>query len=194
MVSTATAPRLLPAPQSEPPYDDLARLTRRAIGQAPLPLTFLPRVERPLLRAVPAAGRKRPASDSDGQASELQPRWRRTSRADLCDPRPWATRLSRGIAEVLSGARGARQLSSWFTEDALAVLLGSTRRQRGRSRHSASVGAGPRVLVRSVRTCEPADGTCEISIHLRVGDRGRAVAMRAEGRDGRWICTMLQIG
>lgn len=217
MVHAANAARLLPVPANEPPYDDgEPRLAAagRAAGQAPLPLVFEPtrgtepRGQRPVpaervaaVQTAPAAAltfarQSMPAASQNTLAddlADLRP-WRRSSRAELCDPYPWATRLSRGIAEVLSGVRAARQLATWLTPDALAVLVGCTPGRPTKGRSVVSDGRAPRVLVRSVRTCEPSDGACEISVHLRIGPRSRAVAMRAEGRNGRWICTELLLG
>jgi hypothetical protein len=49
-------------------------------------------------------------------------------------------------------------------------------------------------MVRSVHLSEPSDGVAEISAHLWIDGRGTAVALRAEGRDGRWVCTAIDIG
>lgn len=189
--------------------------------QSALPLGFDP---GPLaLRRARRAGGRRITAYTERRIAEdlanLRP-WRPTGRDDLCDPQPWAVRLARGIGEVIAGARSPRQLSTWFTAGALQTLAAAAKEQRIRDRvavqirprssattapsarttggpvsaYGASTRWSPRVLVRSVRTEEPSDGACEISVHLRIGERSRAVALRAEGRDGRWVCTALQIG
>ena len=217
-MSTA-ALRLLPVPTNEPPYDEHAgsspgQLPRSTV-QAPLPLGFAP-ARVPAKRSSRAARRQVSTKTQHRIAEDLADlkQWRHTTRAELCDPQPWAVRVARGIAEVIAGARAPRQLSAWFTADALAALIKAAKQQRIRDRvalrvrppaplangrlttghRGSSPQWSPRVLVRSVRTIEPSDGACEISVHLRIGERSRALAMRAEGRNGRWVCTALQLG
>jgi hypothetical protein len=48
--------------------------------------------------------------------------------------------------------------------------------------------------VLSVRADEPVDGIAELAATVRIGPRVRAVAMRLEAPDGRWRCTLLQLG
>jgi hypothetical protein len=48
--------------------------------------------------------------------------------------------------------------------------------------------------VRSVHVSEPADGVAELSVVLVGAGRPRALALRLEGWDGRWICTALADG
>jgi hypothetical protein len=133
----------------------------------------------------------------------LVPAWRSTPRAELCDPVPWSRQLARGIAEVLVGTRPARQLSAWLTEDSHATLRRNAWRRRVRARVESGRTDTPRagtprrssrIMVRSVHLSEPSDGVAEISAHLWIDGRGTAVALRAEGRNGRWICTALDIG
>jgi hypothetical protein len=40
---------------------------------------------------------------------------------------------------------------------------------------------------------EPLDGLCEAVATFRDGNRLRAIALRCEGVDGRWLCTALEI-
>jgi hypothetical protein len=213
--SPITRPRRLPMRPIEPPYDDerndeASRAWRDssavAADQPALPLIFPPRRPRPALRSIPAPAGQPPAQsdDVDGLADVgLTPAWRSTPRADLCDPVPWSRQLARGIAEVLVGTRPARQLSAWLTEDSHAALRRSAWRRRVRARVENSRTDTPRagtprrssrIVVRSVHLSEPSDGVAEISAHLWIDGRGTAVALRAEGRDGRWICTAIDIG
>jgi hypothetical protein len=208
-------PRRLPMRPIEPPYDDERSdeasrawrdLSAVTADQPALPLIFPPRRPRPALRSIPApAGQPAAQSDDvDGLADVgLTPAWRSTPRADLCDPVPWSRQLARGIAEVLVGTRPARQLSAWLTEDSHATLRRSAWRRRVRARVENSRTDTPRagtprrssrIVVRSVHLSEPSDGVAEISAHLWIDGRGTAVALRAEGRDGRWICTAIDIG
>jgi hypothetical protein len=40
---------------------------------------------------------------------------------------------------------------------------------------------------------EPADGVAEVCAVVSHGERFRAIALRLEGIDGRWRCTVLQL-
>ncbi len=55
---------------------------------------------------------------------------------------------------------------------------------------------GPRrpAIVRRVRVCEPADGIVEACAVVVSHGRVRALAIRLEGLDGRWLVTALTIG
>ena len=48
--------------------------------------------------------------------------------------------------------------------------------------------------VRRVRVCEPADGIVEACAVVVSHGRVRALALRLEGLDGRWLVTALTIG
>ena len=48
--------------------------------------------------------------------------------------------------------------------------------------------------VRSVHLFCPSPETAEVSIHVRQGERSRAIAARIELVAGRWCCTALQFG
>ena len=50
------------------------------------------------------------------------------------------------------------------------------------------------LVVGRIRVCEPVDGVAEVSAVAHRGGRAHAVAARLEGIDGRWRCTVLQIG
>ena len=49
----------------------------------------------------------------------------------------------------------------------------------------------PRVVLRTVRTCEVADGVVEGCAVVDDGRRAWALVLRLEGADGRWRCTEL---
>jgi hypothetical protein len=48
--------------------------------------------------------------------------------------------------------------------------------------------------VRSVHLFCPSPEAAEISVHVRHGERSRAIAARIELVSGRWCCTALQFG
>ena len=47
--------------------------------------------------------------------------------------------------------------------------------------------------IRNIHQSEPLDGICESTITIRFGNRLRAVVIRFEGVDGRWLCTALRL-
>ncbi len=51
-----------------------------------------------------------------------------------------------------------------------------------------------RTVVRSVHVSEPTPGVAEVCALVWNGQRARAIALRLQGRHGRWQCTSLLIG
>jgi Family of unknown function (DUF6459) len=178
---TATL-RRLPVPVSEP-YPSSSGDWRRPAA--------VPSTQGALALAFSAAE----SGDDDGDAwAAPQP----TSSTALPDPRASCAVLVQAVVEVLAGTRQPGQLVRWLSADVYTAL----RRRAGlaaRIRQQAAPaltgnGAASRAVVRSVRLCHPADGVVEAS--AVVVDRGkvRAVAIRLEGRDGRWRATAVQVG
>ena len=52
----------------------------------------------------------------------------------------------------------------------------------------------PEGRLRSVHVFQPAATSAEVSVHVRYGQRSRALAARLERRDGHWTCTALLLG
>jgi hypothetical protein len=48
--------------------------------------------------------------------------------------------------------------------------------------------------VRSVHVFYPSPVAAEISVHVRQGERSRAIAARIDLLEGQWCCTALQFG
>lgn len=112
---------------------------------------------------------------------------------DRAELESFAHRFARALVEVASGDRGPQQLLRWTTEQVYGEL------QR-RSALLTSTTPGDRRVrrlrssVRSVHLYCPAPGAAEISVHVRHGERSRAIAARIELLSGRWCCTALQFG
>lgn len=180
-VASIAAPRLLdirvrPAPAVDGPYDDeLPEPVPDLPGS--LALAFPPpeRATVPL-RLVPPAGRPVGGVTDGGLAA-------------LPDPRPWTHRLAQAMAEVLAGGRPPAQLASFASLDVLGLL----ERGAGRLRpHRDRPARQP--VVTSVHVSRPHAGVAEACAVVDTGPRRRALALRLEGVDGRWRCTVLQIG
>lgn len=105
----------------------------------------------------------------------------------------FATRFAQAVVEVVAGDRGAHQLMRWTTEAVYADLL---RRSNALQRTTADPARRRRLRahVRSVHVSRPVRGAAEISIHVRHGERSRAIAARIDLLEGRWRCTALEFG
>ncbi len=103
----------------------------------------------------------------------------------------WARRLSVAVVQCLLGLRHGSQLRHWVeaeVEDLVAARriswMATTRRDL-RARE---------VAVRSVHA-QQVDGTeAEVAVHLLVGGRSLALAMRLRQSGDRWLCTALAVG
>ncbi len=115
---------------------------------------------------------------------------RPTLRSQLPDPRPFVAKIAQAIVEVIAAQRPAPQLIRHTSPNVYAGLarraLVAARRQQTGARRPA--------MVRRVRVCEPADGIVEACAVVVAHGRVRAIALRLEGLDGRWIVTQLTIG
>lgn len=113
-----------------------------------------------------------------------------SSSSALPDPQALVARLSQAVMEVVSGQRPATQLIRHFAPSVYSIIarraLVAARRHDGGQRRPA--------VVRRVRTCEPADGIVEACAVVVTHGRVRAMAMRLEGIDGRWVVTAVTIG
>jgi hypothetical protein len=137
--------------------------------QGTLALDLLPRREPPVAPVVPiTAGRRRGAEE-------------------------WARRFAQATVEIVGGDRPAAQVVRWTSRDVFADLdrrAVLVARAGGHTPGQARVQpVRPRVL--SVHTCFLHDQAFEASIHVRYGERSRAVAARFEARGPHWVCTAL---
>lgn len=103
-------------------------------------------------------------------------------------------RLCTAVVEVLAGDRGPAQLLQLVDERVYADLV-------SRGRALAGIGGvdqrlhRPRARIRSVRVFCPSAGAAEFGMHVRHGERSRAVAGRLELHDdGGWVCVALEFG
>lgn len=105
----------------------------------------------------------------------------------------WAARFVQAAVEVITGDRSPAQL---VRSTSPRVHLEISRRARVITRTTSPEKRRrtARVQVRSVRVYCPAPDAAEVAVHLRHGQRGRAVALRLEIRDDRWQCVAIQFG
>ncbi len=107
--------------------------------------------------------------------------------------RMWAARFAQAVVEVTGGDRPVSQLLRWT---APRVYQDLDRRVRvlAQTRTAGHPGRVLRPQVRSVHVFLPGPRSAEVSVHVRYGQRSRALAARLELRKGRWTCTALQLG
>lgn len=111
------------------------------------------------------------------------------------DLEQWVERYVQAAVEIVAGDRPATQLVRWNHADVhqdlvrRAVLVARAgRREPGRGRPPGVT----RPRVHGVRLSFLSATTVEAAVHLRHGERSRALAARFEVHRGRWICTALE--
>jgi hypothetical protein len=115
----------------------------------------------------------------------------RTERPEDDEVRAWAARFAQAVVESVNGLRPVTQLVRWTSQDVFRDL---DRRAQLLRRAAGATRRPIRPHVRSVHVFRPDERTAEVSVHLRHGHRSRALAMRLERRDDRWVCTAIEFG
>lgn len=105
----------------------------------------------------------------------------------------WSATFAQAVVEVLGGDRPLPQLVRWTTSRVYAEL-GRRVRILSRTVVPTQRHRAIRPQVRSVRVCRPTAEVAEVSVHVRHGQRSRALAARLELVEGRWQCTALELG
>lgn len=152
--------------------------------QGTLALALLPRQGPPLTTPSPAPG---PGSSRPGATVvPIDRRLRRTIEE-------WTHRFAQAAVEIVGGDRPVSQLVRWTSPEVYADLrlrAHLVARAGGHQPGLARVQAvRPRVV--SVHACFVTEEIVECGVHVRHGERSRAVAVRFERRGQRWICTAL---
>ncbi|MDQ6642261.1 MAG: Rv3235 family protein [Actinomycetota bacterium] len=105
----------------------------------------------------------------------------------------WAARFAQAVIEVIGGDRNPHQLLRCTAPRVYADLL----RRCAALNQVASPDQRRRRLraqVRSVHVFQPTPVSAEVSVHVRHGERSRALAARVEKLEGRWVCTAIEFG
>ncbi|HJR24912.1 MAG TPA: Rv3235 family protein [Acidimicrobiales bacterium] len=105
----------------------------------------------------------------------------------------WAARFAQAVVEVLGGDRPLTQLVRW-TSGRVYADLGRRVTVLGRTAPAGQRRRTIRPQVRTIRVFQPTDDAAEVSVHVRYGERSRAIAARLERGRGRWQCTDLRLG
>ena len=104
-----------------------------------------------------------------------------TSASALPELHAWTMKFIVSVVEVWAGRRQPAQLMSWCHRVIYMDLLRASGSQK-------EIGK-----IKSIHQSEPLDGICESTALIRYGERLRAVVIRFEGVDGRWLCTALRM-
>lgn len=102
-----------------------------------------------------------------------------TSATELPELHAWTMKFAVSVVEIWAGRRQPAQLISKCHRQIYMKLLKQVGSQKEIGR------------IRSIHQCQPLDGICESTITVRFGDRLRAMVIRFEGVDQRWLCTEL---
>jgi hypothetical protein len=105
----------------------------------------------------------------------------------------WVRRFAQAAVEIVGGDRPVGQLLRWTTSTVYQDLQRRALLVARAGGHQPGVARVQpvRPQVRSVHTRFVTPTVAEASIHVRYGERSRAVAARFEQRRGRWLCTAL---
>lgn len=108
----------------------------------------------------------------------------------------WSLRYAQAVVEVVAGDRPIAQVARWTSVEVYADLARRAQLVARAGLHQPGLGRGwrpaVRPFVRSARTSFVSPGVAEVAIHLRYGERSRALAARFEHRQTRWVCTALE--
>lgn len=119
-----------------------------------------------------------------------------SAHGDPTELRAWAGRFAQTVLEALCLERPVTQLLRWTTPHVYRHLERHIAARREAMRSMPRIGrrnAGARATVRSVHICQTRADAVEVSVHVVVGARSRAMAVRLERRSGQWLCTALEL-
>ena len=104
-----------------------------------------------------------------------------TSASELPELHTWTMKFAVSVVEIWAGRRQPAQLISRCHRHIYMQLLKQVGSQKEIGR------------IRTIHQSQPLDGICESTITVRYGDRLRAMVIRFEGVDKRWLCTELRL-
>jgi hypothetical protein len=106
----------------------------------------------------------------------------------LPDPERWAGMIGQAVVEILAGRRPPAQVVRWLDSPVYERVRRSALKTREGARQ-----AGVPVRVRRVRLGPLVDGRVEAAVVVDDAVRCRALALRLDAIDGRWLCTALDV-
>ncbi len=190
MTAIAASPqiRVRPLIDSRPPDVTWLR-SDLGLARSAQPRLDLAEPSAPDPTTAPATGARAPAIS---KITVVRAKWATPPRPDLPAAAEWAATLALAVVQAMLAQRPIAQLNRWLAEEVLAEVS-----RQGRRRRSAGDRRAVPVTLRSVRVQHPDPAVAEVSVHVMVGQRSEAVALRLEavgkGATGtRWLCTALE--
>lgn len=104
----------------------------------------------------------------------------------LPDPRRWTAMIAQAVVEILAGRRPVTQVLRWVDPEIYRRI------QRSAPPRPGGRGGVP-VRVRRVRVSTSPEGAVEAVAVVDDGTRCRAMTLRLEALERRWLCTALDI-
>ena len=115
----------------------------------------------------------------DGQAPHEDELPQVTPESELPHIDEWVSSFVLALVEIWSGKRTAAQLARWSHRKVHLQIIN----------RPSIVSERPRI--RKIYIARPHESIAETTVTLRIGERVRALMLRFEGVDGRWVCTEL---
>lgn len=105
----------------------------------------------------------------------------------------WTHRFAQAALEIVGGDRPSSQLLRWTSPEVYTDLRRRAQLVARAGGHQPGLARVQTVrpVVQSVHCCFVTDDIVECGVHVRHGERSRAVAIRFERTGQRWICTAL---
>jgi hypothetical protein len=124
-----------------------------------------------------------------GRATQLE----KVETNELPDPVEQLKYLAPAVMEVLEGVRSVAQLGGMVTEEIYQLLKGrSAAKARDRFANAKKL-PWPNIKVSRIHHEFTRDNLVQSVILLTTDRRTRAVAIRLEGRNGRWVATAITV-
>ena len=105
----------------------------------------------------------------------------------------WARRYAQAAVEIVGGDRPVSQLLRWSSREVYENLDRRAQLVARAGHHQPGQGrvqpVRPKVV--GVHSCFVSREAVEVSVHVRYGERSRALAARVERTRDRWCCTAL---
>ncbi|MEN9325205.1 MAG: hypothetical protein RL414_959 [Actinomycetota bacterium] len=149
-----------------------------ALDLFPKPIPLPPVVPAiPKLYLVPTPDFLEGEEEEDDPECRPQP----TRLIDLPPLADWVEKYLVSIIEIWAGRRSIQQVARWSHRHVYSHLT----KEIGQFKDAPKI--------RKIYINEPIESVAEITVTLRFGDRVRALILRFEGVDKRWLCTHLQL-
>lgn len=139
------------------------------------------------LRAMPDTASPSPSAPA--------PTSRTTDVADR-ELRTWVATFAQALVECVAGHRPVTQLMRWCSREVYRDLERRTRLVQQAATPDGQplpLRSAVRAKVCSVHVSRPTPVAAEVAVHVRHGQRSRAMALRLDSDGRRWLCTAVEL-